>query len=134
MDEQNEERQKPSSILVVDDEPAVRELVREILEGGGYEVLTACNGREAMKVLRRNLVDLVITDLVMPEQEGIETIRAIHRGQPGLKILAMSGSAAPHLSTALKLGAHDSIQKPFSIEALLATVERLLSRQSAASQ
>jgi CheY-like chemotaxis protein len=126
MQERTEEQRKPFSILVVDDEPAVRDLVKEVLESGGYEVLTAGNGREAMKCLRRNIVDLVITDLVMPEQEGIETIRAIRRGQPGMKILAMSGSAAPHLSTARKLGAQDSIQKPFSLESLLAKVEQLL--------
>jgi CheY-like chemotaxis protein len=126
MQERTEEPRKPFSVLVVDDEPAVRDLVKEILESGGYEVLTACNGREAMKCLRRNLVDLVITDLLMPEQEGIETIRAIRRGQPGLKILAMSGSAAPHLNTARKLGAQDSIRKPFSLESLLAKVEQLL--------
>lgn len=126
MQERTEEQGKRFSILVVDDEPAVRDLVKEILESGGYAVLTASNGREAMKCLRRNIVDLVITDLVMPEQEGIETIRAIRRGQPGLKILAMSGSAAPHLGTACKLGAQDSIQKPFTMESLLAKVESLL--------
>jgi CheY-like chemotaxis protein len=126
MQQGTEEPQMPFTVLVVDDEPAVRELVKEILESGGYEVLTACNGREAMKSLRRNVVDPVITDLVMPEQEGIETIRAIRKGQPGLKILAMSGSAAPHLSTARKLGAQDSIQKPFTVESLLEKVGHLL--------
>ncbi len=121
---------KPFSILVVDDEPDVRELVKDILEGGGYEVLTASNGREAVRCLSQCMVDLLITDLVMPDQEGIETISLLRRERPGLKILAMSGSMGSYLSVAKKLGAHDALQKPFGLEVLLNKVERLLAESS----
>ena len=65
---------RPARILVADDEPGVRSFLRKVLEGAGYEVMEAANGKEALQKVRAGGVDMLITDLVMPEQEGIETI------------------------------------------------------------
>ncbi len=118
--------QRAPSILVVDDEPDVRELVKDILESGGYRVLTAANGREALACLGRSDVDLLITDLVMPEQEGIDTIRILRQQKPGLKILAISGSFGPYLEVARMLGAQGALRKPFCVDSLIEKVESLL--------
>jgi CheY-like chemotaxis protein len=83
----------PTRVLVVDDEPGIRDLIRQYLEVAGYEVLEAEDGRKAVGLAKTHCVDLMITDLVMPEQEGIETIRLLNREQPGLKIIAMSGAS-----------------------------------------
>ena len=97
--------QLPQSILVVDDYDQIRNLLRRILQGGGYEVFEASNGRQAIDWLRKNGVDLVITDLIMPEQEGLETIQFLRNERPDLKIIAMSGTdEGQYLPVAEKLG------------------------------
>ena len=87
------EPKAPVSILVVDDEPGVRGLMSEILTGAGYRVIEACNGKAAMKIVAAQPIALVITDLVMPEQEGLETLQQIRRSNSGAKVIAVSGSA-----------------------------------------
>ncbi len=121
-----EARERRPSVLVVDDEPDVRELLKDILETAGYEVLTARNGREAIERLTAAAVDLIITDLVMPEQEGIETIVRIRKDYPDVHILAISGAMGPYLKVAKALGARDALPKPFSPEALLERVTQIL--------
>ena len=79
-------------ILVADDEAGVRGFLRAVLEDGGYEVIEAADGKQALQQARAGHVDLVITDLVMPEQEGIETIQALRREMPGVGIIAISGA------------------------------------------
>jgi CheY-like chemotaxis protein len=102
-------------ILVVDDEPAARELIRTTLEGAGYDVLEACDGREAEAVLAGSHVDLMITDIVMPEQDGLETIKAVRKSYPLLKIIAMSDTAGGYqLRAARLLGADAVIAKPLT--------------------
>jgi DNA-binding NarL/FixJ family response regulator len=104
-----------------------------VLSGVNYRILEASNGKEAAQQVDTTEVDLVIIDLVMPEQEGIETIRAMHRGRPGLKIIAMSGQfAGPLLRGAEYLGARASLAKPIRPDELLDTVARLMvgSRQA----
>jgi CheY-like chemotaxis protein len=118
-------------ILVVDDEAAVRRLLRRILERDGYEVLEAANGRLAVEQICAGPVDLVITDLVMPEQEGIETIQQLRRDYPALGIIALSGAGqGTYLAVTAALGADRSLAKPVLPELLLAEVERVLEERS----
>ena len=117
-------------VLVADDEAAVRGFLRAVLEKGGYEVIEVANGKEALQEVRARHVDLVITDLVMPEQEGIATIRALHREAPGVGVIAMSGAFGDQfLRTALLLGASAVLSKPISSELLLAKVAEVLKPQ-----
>lgn len=120
------------TVLVVDDEAGIRSLVRGILQSAGYEVLNAENGKLAMREAGGRGVDLVITDVVMPEQEGIKTIQLLRKQRPNLKIIAMSGAAAGglYLDMAKKLGAHATLAKPITPDELLATVRRILSEPS----
>jgi len=119
-------------ILVADDEPAVRGFLRAVLEQRGYEVIEAANGKQALQWVRAGQVDVVITDLVMPEQEGIETIRTLRRDLPGVGIIAISGAfGGQFLKTAQMLGADAVLSKPVSAELLLARMaEALKSRWS----
>jgi CheY-like chemotaxis protein len=116
---------KPS-ILVVDDDAAIRVLLREILIGAGYRVSLAADGNEAIDFVRQQAVDLVITDLFMPEREGMETIQDLLTLRPGLPIIAMSGEGRDLLPVARLLGARATVAKPFRSEELLETVASLL--------
>lgn len=118
------------TILVVDDEPAVRILLHEILTEEGYRVLVAPDGRKACEILSNCAdLDLVITDLIMPNQEGIETIRAMRQQAPQLRIIAMSGAfGGKFLRMARGLGADATLTKPVSVEELNRTIEYVLSR------
>ena len=78
-------------ILIIDDERQIRELLRDILEDAGYDVAEAADGQEAIKIQRGEPADLIITDLIMPEKEGIETIRELKQSYPDVRIIAMSG-------------------------------------------
>ncbi len=114
------------SVLVVDDETDVRKLLAEILEGSGYHVAQAEDGKEAFLRLDESHVDLLITDLIMPEREGLETISRIRTERPEVKIIAMSGSFEPsYLRAARLLGADRTIQKPFTFDDVLTAVEHL---------
>jgi hypothetical protein len=115
------------AILVVDDEEGIQELFRSVLGSAGYEVDGAGNGREALRLARQREFDLVITDLVMPECEGLETIRTLRLEHPDLKVAAMSGAfGGQFLNVAAKLGACASLKKPISPDQLLAIVRDLL--------
>lgn len=114
-------------ILVVDDDDAVRDLVAAILRSGGYDVSVANDGRQALTKLANESFDVVVTDLVMPEQEGIETIRLIRRDFPAVKVIAMSGAfGGDYLRIAGHLGAHGTIAKPAGMQTVLETVRRVL--------
>jgi CheY-like chemotaxis protein len=115
------------TILVVDDEDGVRRLLAKILVGEGYSVLEAANGKEATQIVESRPVDLMITDLVMPEQEGIETVRRLSASHPKVKIIAMSGAfEGKFLATAGMLGAHATLAKPIDTNRLLRLVRELL--------
>jgi PAS domain S-box-containing protein len=119
--------ERPVRIVVADDEAGVRSFLRLVLEGAGYEVLEAPNGKLALQEAQAGRVDLVITDLVMPEQEGIETIRALRRDVPGVGIIAISGALGTRfLEVARMLGAQAVLSKPVSAELLLAKVAEVL--------
>ncbi len=111
------------AVLVVDDDDDVRKVLRLMLESGGYRVLEAADGRKALDQVRNEDIDLVMTDLVMPEQEGFETIQAIRREQPALKVIAMSGAfGGEFLRIAKLLGAHSTLQKPLRVDDVLHAV------------
>jgi PAS domain S-box-containing protein len=115
------------TILVVDDEEAVRRLLQDVL-GDRYRVLVAADGIEALETIEGEPnLELVITDLVMPNLEGIETIQAIRKVRPGLKIVAMSGAFGGHfLKSAKVLGADAALMKPIQVDTLRKTLGELL--------
>ena len=106
-------------ILVIDDDEQMRVLLRQVMEWAGHEVVEAADGRAGMLMQRQHGADLVITDLIMPEQEGLETITALRRDYPGLKIIA-------YLPAARELGADRVFSKPFDVQELAETVRELL--------
>ena len=118
-----------AQILVIDDDPAIRVIIEQILQSAGHAVISAVDGREGVDIFRANPVDVVITDLYMPNQEGLETIRELRSRFPTVAIIAMSGrpTAGTMLSIAEKLGAVCVLQKPFVPQELLAAVTNALS-------
>jgi len=117
-------------ILVIDDDDDVRDMLCMTLEDIGHEVDSAANGKEAFTILGNGPeIDLVITDIVMPEKEGMETIRELKQDHPHVKILAISGggrgSAKGYLDAAEGLGADLTLGKPFSRQSLLDTLDAL---------
>lgn len=116
-------------ILLIDDDTQLRELVAMLLSTAGHVVTTASEGEEGLKRFRAHPVDLVITDIVMPNQEGIETIMKLRAEFPRLGIIAMSGGAnfsSTWLQMASKLGASRTLPKPFTIPQLTAAVDEVL--------
>ena len=117
-------------IIVIEDEPAIRRLVSRILSRSGHEIREAGNGRDGVQLHRSDPADLVITDLFMPEQDGIETIQQIREFAPATPILAMSGGGARGgtdcLADAELLGAQGVLSKPFSPDDLERAVATLL--------
>jgi PAS domain S-box-containing protein len=120
-------RTRPSrSILLVDDDPEVLGLLRSVLESEGYEILSAQNGREAIRVLKQSRVGLVMTDLAMPEQDGIELIREIRAEDANLKVIAMSGTFAGSVLYAARcLGANAILAKPVQVDQLLKALQEV---------
>jgi CheY-like chemotaxis protein len=110
-------------ILVIDDDHLVRYTLSKILSSNGYEVVTASDGKRGMAVLRAEHPDVVITDIIMPEQEGIDTIIQIRRERPAIKIIAISGGGRirniDFLEMAQSLGANGVLAKPFEADELL---------------
>lgn len=115
-------------VLVIDDDQLVRYSLSRLLRHNGYDVFTAPDGRRGIIALRRELPDIVIADIIMPEQEGIETIGMIRRERPETRIIAISGGRRSRnidfLELARSLGADDVIQKPFEPPELLAALQR----------
>jgi hypothetical protein len=114
-------------ILVADDDAAVRGFLRKVLEQDGYQVAEAADGKQAIERALTGRVDLVITDIVMPEQEGIETIRALRQDLPDVAIIAISGAFdGQFLNIAKLMGAAAALTKPVTAELLLAKVAEVL--------
>lgn len=116
-------------VLIIDDEPEIRLLLQRVLEGAGYETAQAADGREGIALMRQQPADLMITDLMMPGQEGLETIIEIRRLFPKTKIIAMSGGGhggvLDFLPMATQLGAARTLAKPFTHEQLLRAVREV---------
>jgi hypothetical protein len=114
-------------ILLMDDDGAIRTLLQQTLSEAGYEVVTAGDGREGMRLMRQQKFDLVLTDLIMPDQEGIETIRQLRRDHPNIRTIAISGALDSHyLKTAELLGADATLRKPIDPQELLRVIRTLL--------
>lgn len=111
-------------ILIIDDEPPIRTLLRCALESAGHEVMEAQDGRIGLDLYRRNPTDLIITDILLPELNGLDVILDLVHEFLDVKVIAMSGCAEKghFLNTAKLLGARQTLQKPFTIEKLLSVV------------
>ena len=119
-----------ANILLVEDEEQLRSMLKIVLESAGHTVQEAGDGKEALESYIRNPADLMVTDIVMPNKEGIETILEFRRNHPGLRIIAMSGggrnSAQDYLKLAKSFGADYVLSKPFSNQAILDVVKTVL--------
>ncbi|MBP6508548.1 MAG: response regulator [Opitutaceae bacterium] len=116
-------------LLLIDDDKSLREILAMTLEQAGHVVREAKDGRDGVMQFRREPADVVITDLIMPGQEGIETIVALRKERPKLPIIAMSGGvehSPVYLGLAKKLGAQRTLAKPFSGEELLKAIDEVL--------
>lgn len=117
-------------ILIIEDDFAVRELILQTLSKAGYEVIAAEDGVEGLNLFREKNPDLVITDIVMPQKEGLQTIIEMRQESPGVKVIAMSGggrySNADYLKLARKFGARKTVAKPFMRDEMLAAVREVL--------
>lgn len=116
-------------VLIVDDDDQFRLMLRRILEKEGYDVIEAADGNQGISAFRQRKADLVITDIIMPEKEGVETIVALRQEFPSVKIIAVSGGGrnAPgdYLILANKLGAQVTMEKPLDRNRLLEQVREL---------
>ena len=117
-------------ILVMDDDRPVQTTLQKMLEREGYAVVLAADGRQGLKAYQEKRFDLVITDLLMPEKDGIQTIKELRRLDDAVKILAISGGGRvdkkTHLKVAELFGARKVLAKPVEREALLAAIRELL--------
>ncbi len=117
-------------ILLIDDDEFVRESLSIVLEDAGYEVTTADNGKTGIKQLTQQKFDVMITDVVMPEKDGIEVLMEAKRNYPDTKVIVISGggriNVKDYLSVAEQLEAHGVLAKPFTNQELLGKVSELL--------
>jgi DNA-binding response OmpR family regulator len=122
-----------AKILVLDDEPSILLMIKKMLEREGHEVDLALNGMEGMELFEKNKPDLVVTDIIMPEKEGLETILELRRKHPELKIIAISGGGRigpqGYLPSAKYLGADMVFQKPLVQKEFVQAVASLLGRK-----
>jgi two-component system nitrogen regulation response regulator NtrX len=129
-----------AKILLIDDDALVRSSLKGILEVAGYDVALAANGRAGLEAFSGGDFDLVLTDIFMPEMEGLEFVRRLHAIHPPTRIVAMSGGPAvrdrkggvfgtDYLRMAIALGATEAIRKPFSSQQLLKVVDAHLAKR-----
>ena len=113
----------PRRILVVDDEPAIRRFLRTSLGSQGYEVIDAVNGNDALSLLERNSVDLLVLDLGLPDIDGLDVLRRVRAAGSDIPVIILSSRTdEPDKVTALDSGADDYVTKPFGIDELLARI------------
>jgi DNA-binding response OmpR family regulator len=126
-----------AKVLVIDDEGDLRRILNHALTSAGHEVIEAADGRVGIQLFRAHDPDIVLTDIVMPEREGIETIAEIRAAGLGTGIIAMTGgsvrNAGLYLSLANGVGADAVLSKPFRSDELIAAVEKLLGDRGPAS-
>jgi len=120
-----------AKILIIDDDAQVRKFIRKIIENEGHEATEAQDGKVGIKLFKTESVDLVITDIVMPEKEGIETIMELKRNDPNVKIIAISGGGGQigpgdYLRLAENLGAIFTIRKPFTRTEMMEAINKVL--------
>ncbi len=116
-------------ILIIDDEAPIRKMLKKLLEKNDYHVLEADNGKMGIDSYTKNKPDLIITDLIMPEKEGLESIRELKKLNPDIKIIAISGGGITdpkmYLNLASKFGAVRTFSKPIDNKILLATIKEI---------
>ena len=118
---------RTAKVLIIDDEEGIRNVLKRTLSGVGYEVAAAETGEEGTNFCRRERVDVVLVDMILPKKDGVETIMDIRRGFPEAKCIAMSGEKnSEMLGLAEKVGAHTRLTKPFTRQQLLGTIEEVL--------
>ena len=122
-----------ATILIIDDEKAILGFLKERLMGEGFNVLTASVGKEGINLFNCNQVDLVITDIIMPDKDGFVTIMELKKICPDIKIIAMSGGGRGlpeyYLDTAKGFGAQYTFEKPFKTSDLVEAVHELLKEE-----
>ena len=113
-----------ATILIIDDETQAQMRYKVALEGAGYRVLTAENGKHALRLLEHQEVDLILVDLLMPDMDGLDLIPLLRMARSASKIIAISGESGEwdYLDAARVLGAHATLKKPFSLQELLDAV------------
>jgi CheY-like chemotaxis protein len=130
MPDQNKQTSDQPSVLVIDDDETIRVLLRTILEREGYRVVDAPDGDKGLRQYQESPTDVVITDLIMPGKEGIETIRDLRKKFPHVKIIAVSGGGRigpeSYLKMAKGVGALRTLSKPFDRMVLLKTVQEVM--------
>ena len=120
-----------AKILVVDDEEIVLKSCRKILEGGGHQVFTALSGQEAFDLLGKEPIDIVITDIKMPEMDGMGVLERVKEKYPDILVIMITGySTVQSAVQAMKLGAFDYIPKPFTPDEVLIVIEKALEKKS----
>ncbi len=119
-------------ILVVDDDPISRQILRAMFENNNYEVLEAEDGVKALKLYVNESIDLVVTDIFMPEKEGVQTVRELMKENPDVKIIAVSGGSSSanydSLDWVKMFGVKYTFTKPFNADAIIAAVRELLAQ------
>jgi DNA-binding response OmpR family regulator len=126
-----------ANILLIDDDDLLRGALIQSLVNAGHKVIEASDGRQGCELARSMPVDIVITDLVMPVQEGVETILTLRRERPKLPIIAMSGGVTNsklYLDIAGKIGAKRMLPKPFTPKALISLIEQVLGDETQATR
>jgi len=122
------------TILVIDDEEFVAKMLAKLLTRAGYKVFVALNGTDGISIFEREPIDLVITDIIMPDKEGFEIIFKLKSVEPDCKIIAISGGGrinpATYLSTAKEIGAIKTFTKPFDLKELVSHVNELLDQNA----
>lgn len=117
-------------LLIVDDEPSIRRIIQLMLKNSGHELFTAGNGREAMQILNKEEIDLILLDVVMPEQGGLETIMQIRNGFPHIKLIIISGKVPVENDAFRNLidqyGVARVFDKPFEKEDIMRAIDELL--------
>ena len=120
-----------ANILIVDDEQSYRQLLTLVFQSEGNTIRTAMNGRQALEQLESEPADIIISDVKMPDMDGIEMLRAVRETQPDLGVILMTAFASVETAReAFKLGADDFIQKPFDVEELKLIVRKTLEKQA----
>lgn len=124
------------TVLIVDDEAVIREVLSTLFQKQGCAVFTAPEGDAALRICRTSSVDLVITDLAMPDKDGFELVQQLRSEFPATKIMVMSGMSHPegYLKASRHLGAHAALAKPFTLPSIWASAEALLTGNSAVTE